>query len=246
MFGNIGEKVTTSVLSATILGVLAFGWSFTSSGGLVKALGGVSKAEFETALQNNPGPQGPKEGTGPAGPPGLIGDAGIIGAAGLQGPKGDPGNAAKIPKDAVVAFADDSCPSGWSRYTKAHGRMIVGATENAEFITEYSKGSDGKQLPFKKFGEHGGQATVTLTEDQMPIHGHFLFSNSFAPGGRSVNKGSAVQARGSGGNLNQHEYALTGTTVAGLPDVGLSGQAGGKKPHPNMPPYIALYFCKKD
>jgi hypothetical protein len=64
MFGNIGKKVTTSVLSATILGVLAFGWSFTSSGGLVKALGGVSKAEFETALQNNPDPQGPKGDTG--------------------------------------------------------------------------------------------------------------------------------------------------------------------------------------
>lgn len=141
----------------------------------------------------------------------------------------------RIPTDVVVAFADDSCPPGWSRYTKAHGRMIIGATENAEFISEYSKGSDGKQLPFKKFGEHGGQPTVTLTEAQMPEHKHSI----------SVETWRDSLALGAPGTPVLVEKLNLAGRHAGSATLSVNA-AGHGKPHENMPPYIALYFCKKD
>ena len=44
MFSNISERVFTAVLTAIILGVLALIWQLFQTGGLVSALGGVSKS----------------------------------------------------------------------------------------------------------------------------------------------------------------------------------------------------------
>ena len=45
---------------------------------------------------------------------------------GEKGDPGRPGNDASLPTGAVVAFAKNSCPSGWDEYSPAYGRFVRG------------------------------------------------------------------------------------------------------------------------
>ena len=78
-----------------------------------------------------------------------------------------------------------------------------------------------------RLGDTGGDEMVTLTVAQMPRHDHAATS---VPD---------VNAPGSNG------FLVRGFGGFRLPDSQVS-EAGGSQPHNNMPPYIALYFCKKD
>lgn len=46
---NVASKVSIAVLTAAILGLFALGWNAISSGGLVRAMGGVTELDLETA-----------------------------------------------------------------------------------------------------------------------------------------------------------------------------------------------------
>lgn len=61
-----------------------------------------------------------------------------------------------IPSGAVMAFNLAGCPSGWSEYTSARDRTIIGSGSS------YSRGATG------------GAATHTLTIAEMPAHTHAL------------------------------------------------------------------------
>ncbi len=82
--------------------------------------------------------------------------------------------AASIPTGAVVAFDTDSCPDGWSRYAKAHSRVIIGATQGADFVPEFTLDSFEKDLSLRKLGEHGGSETQLMAIAQLPEHFHRL------------------------------------------------------------------------
>lgn len=70
-----------------------------------------------------------------------------------------------VPANAVVAFAG-SCPAGWSEYTQARGRTIVGAGYYSEsfrgnwFSTTYN------------LGVTGGAAAYKMYTSEMPRHNH--------------------------------------------------------------------------
>ena len=135
---------------------------------------------------------------------------------------------------AIIAYYSDKgekrCPAGWSPYEEAKDRFIIAA---------------GGKHPF---GEKGGEETVTLSGNQMPKHGHIMFTGSGAAGQNYPNKSQhvAVSANISSGGLANANFEYQIRPGSGVPTRGLTGDVGGNQPHNNMPPYIALYFCKKD
>lgn len=181
------------------------------------------------------GPEGPVGAQGPIGPKGSQGEIGLTGSVGPAGPKGDPGDPSFVPAGAIVAFDDFSgCPLGWSIYTPATARMIVGAGDsfhpkhNEWFMRLPSGGEERKVLPSYPVQSSGGELEHLLTTREMPSHTH------------KGKNGSAVN--GTGGN-NMHTW----DTSLQNPQIGRGVEpTGGGQPHNNMPPYIALYFCKKD
>jgi hypothetical protein len=61
----------------------------------------------------------------------------------------------------VLAFNLASCPTGWSEYTAARGRAIVGAGQ-------------GTGLTNRTAGEAGGAETHALTVNELPAHAHSI------------------------------------------------------------------------
>ena len=78
-----------------------------------------------------------------------------------------------------------------------------------------------------KNGETGGEATHTLTIDEMPRHNHKLLSNT--PKGSSDTISILSVYQGSDDNAA----------------VNHSNSVGGSKAHNNMPPYLVVYMWKR-
>lgn len=74
-------------------------------------------------------------------------------------------------------------------------------------------------------GDTGGEATHTLTTDEMPSHAHEITT-----GANSINSSGSVSQRGFGSGT----VGSQGTT-----------SVGGGEAHNNMPPYLAVYIWKR-
>lgn len=74
-------------------------------------------------------------------------------------------------------------------------------------------------------GATGGEATHTLTTEEMPSHRHEIITIPLAAADQAWNWGDG-NLRGAGSNL-WSEYA------------------GGSQPHNNMPPYLCVYMWKR-
>lgn len=152
-----------------------------------------------------------------------------------------PLEAFKSMKGAVIAFdrsedrgggnAGGACPLGWKLFREAGGRMILGAgahsnlDENGEQISDYRAFSDNPAQAT------GGTETHTLTPEQMPKHSH----RSVQPQGFLVRQDTNSVV---GVSTDRPDWGVVSTET--------TATAGGDAPHNNMPPYIALYFCKKE
>ncbi len=165
-----------------------------------------------------------------------------------------------IPPGAVVAFdgaqyhkkSDDErqlsgCPEGWIRFFEAQGKFLLGATPVV--LTDNPSETSGYKLRAE-----GGAETHTLVEAELPPHTH---EGATTSGGSHIHRGangdalkgvqSGTGAGGDGGGWvtgydviqssgSSHDHSLE---IGGGADL-------ERNPHNNMPPYIALYFCKKE
>lgn len=139
-----------------------------------------------------------------------------------------------VPPGAVMAFdLPDGCPTGWSYFKQGVSRVIVGAVEtNRSEVMNLDEKKEA--LTPRTYQSTAGTEQHTLTPNQMPKHDH-----RGKPGQRFVMidqngdpKGDVDTKQGTAGYVDYHDAS--------------SFQAGDDKPHNNMPPYIALYFCKKE
>lgn len=123
----------------------------------------------------------------------------------------------ELPPQGSILIVDNplACPEGWHDVASREPKIFAGRSIIAV-------GSDGER-DTRIYRDKGGEEQVTLTVAQMPSHNHSM--------------GVTIRGDGTGAG---YPY----TRPAGGPGD-KTYHAGGSEPHNNMPPYIALYFCKK-
>lgn len=123
-----------------------------------------------------------------------------------------------LPDGAVVIYHEGkTCPKGWSEFSEAKGRFIVGVGRHSQY------GPYGDKLKEFKLLETGGNRTHKLEFNEMPEHKHtYIFSSG-------KNSPQKVDTTPSEFGLKDREKETT--------------PSGRNLPHNNMPPYIALRFC---
>lgn len=144
-----------------------------------------------------------------------------------------------VPPGAVVAFATP-CPlsGGWSEFGQAAGRFVIGANIDQRNGLKNRRPADPP----------GGSETVTLTTSNIPPHKHH--GKTVATTGKGstfdANFGGSAQAGSrpayvaydlpQKNDVQSHEHTFETDDGVGL--------KGGS--FEIMPPYVALYYCKKD
>ena len=160
-----------------------------------------------------------------------------------------------VPSGAVMAFDirgsgdPDECPDGWSRFRDAGGRVIIGAGSHSQ------RDMNGKPLTNYTKGDNGGEEEHTLATREMPNHSHGPGTLTTTESGdhSHLRKGRALVEIGDGiggaglviGGNTLQETSLRGSHTHDS-FSGDTEKMGSGEPHNNMPPYVALNFCKKD
>ena len=156
----------------------------------------------------------------------------VAGRDGRDGLNGQDGQDALAPAGIVIASRkeckDLNPTNGWTDYSEAYGRVIVGVGETT------IEGTTRKFL----LQETGGYWEHQLTIEQMPDHNHPFSGREQTLSGWKEN---AIDLQGSQIGIGDRN-----TTLGSFKPQGEIGSTGGGEPHNNMPPYIALYFCKKE
>lgn len=144
------------------------------------------------------------------------------------------------------------CPRGWSAFSAADGRVLIGIGRASEADRKF------------QLGDIGGNTEVSLSNSNLPTHTHELDDRghthtALAPEMRE--RGSAAQGwprndihyrfrtsdRGKGSpQAAAEEYPIHPSAISSsLSNLALEA-AGKSEPLDAMPPYFALVFCKKD
>lgn len=155
----------------------------------------------------------------------------------------------------IRIFGFDFAPRGWafcqgqlmpiSQNTALYS--IIGVMYGGDGRTTYGlpdlrgnapmKSGDGPGLTPRREGDMGGEATVTLLQNQMPAHSHRLqtsaddadlqFPNQAVALAKSVNANLYNSSLTDGGNMDRNMIGLNG-----------HGQS-----HNNLQPFLAINFC---
>lgn len=151
---------------------------------------------------------------------------------------------APVPDGAVVAFdLPDGCPEGWQYFADGQSRLIIGAVFDSSQI---GNDTEGQQLNEYEFRVIGGKEQHMLRIAEMPGHIH-----SVTDQGHRHRVSGGFSARDSdnspgGGELTNGGLARGAHYSAMVPSGVEIEPEGGNASHPNMPPYIPLFYCKKE
>ena len=136
------ERLVTVVLTLVVAGVLGVLGTALARGALIGALGGVQETEPTFDQRVR-----------------SLSDRVQALRAKIEG-------ATTVPTGAVMVFdLSSGCPDGWTEFADAAGRTIVG--QGSGMVDE-----NRQPLTGRKYREHGGEERHTLTEEEMPKHGH--------------------------------------------------------------------------
>jgi hypothetical protein len=150
---------------------------------------------------------------------------GVAGLAGATGPTGPAGSDAVAPAGAVMFFALASCPAGWTEYTAAQGRYMVGLQPGGTLEkTDGTALTDGEDRPV-------GKHTHSVTD---PGHTHDLSANPILVGGNVTSQ--RLQGTQS---LAYNQPLTTAPAFTGI-SIDPAGAVDGTNA-----PYIQLLACKK-
>lgn len=133
-----------------------------------------------------------------------------------------------MPVGSVVAFDLPACPVGWEDFTLGDGRMIIGVGNyNDMYAGALNYG----------LNDSGGFVKWKLSESEMPTHKHRILTSATPP--KDV-RYTAANLATDVSKPSQMVLVDDGTSPAMVLE-----ETGGNAPHENMPPYIALRYCKK-
>ena len=135
------------------------------------------------------------------------------------------GSGSETPAGAVMAFDLAACPLGWSAYSAANGRNIIGTgSSGAPGAVNHVRGNATTGV--------GGEEKHIQTINEMAAHTHDASTN-------------AVSAPGtySGGSHSPNNTNFLNYPPAAYVNISSSG---GSSPSNVMDPYIALLYCKKN
>lgn len=144
--------------------------------------------------------------------------------------------ASGVPQGAVVAFdLPGGCPHGWSMFERGTSRTIIGATQLS--VADVRNLDINKQrLSAHPYQSDGGEETHTLTVAEIPSHDHGIQIIQHSEYLRENNKGyPGTDTVGRDAVRNDPKWPLRYTEVV-----------GGGQSHNIMPPFIALFYCRKD
>ena len=152
-------------------------------------------------------------------------------------------------RGAVLAFdREDGCPAGWVPFEDAYGRFVVGIGRHT------AQDVDGNEVTNLDLGEQGGERTRRLSVKEMPRHAHRVFVEPtrgdaagrpwWIPSGEVAEVGAGGLA-GGGSSVGRFMYGH-GRPYADLSARILITEEGGSEPYDNMPPFVALKFCKHE
>lgn len=93
-------------------------------------------------------------------------------------------------------------------------------------------------------GSQGGEASHTLTTEEMPSHGHNP-ANEAGYSGFITNSKKAFSIGDMGSQSGSGRYYPFATEDFDISRNTLTGTTGGGKSHNNMPPYLSIYIWKR-
>lgn len=130
---------------------------------------------------------------------------------------------ANIKENQIMAF-DGSCPSGFKKFTKADGRVLLGAGSLYD-------ADSGTTLSYN-VGDIGGKSKVVMSIDEMPSHSHDFTDAYFSE--HWGQEGPRNQPGSNGGQDNDNNlYTRKATTTS----------KGGNASHENRMPYYVVNWC---
>lgn len=152
----------------------------------------------------------------------------------------------------IALFGFNFAPKGWSTCA---GQLLPISQYSALFsLLGTTYGGDGRTtfaLPDLRgrvaigmsnnylVGQVGGSSEVTLLQNQLPAHSHFMTASTNGPTQNTASGASLASADRS--TAMENIYTADGANNVNMGSV--TSAVGGNQAHSNMQPYLGLNYC---